>query len=164
MTRKTPLVAVIGSGSCPPGSPLYDAALQVGNLLAARGYAVVTGGLGGVMEAASKGATAARADHREAPPVLAILPGSDPREANPWVDVAIPTGLGQARNAVIANAADAFVAIDKGLGTLSEIAFALRQEKPVVGLHTWDLPELLPQAATAEQAVQYIEAKLNHVD
>jgi uncharacterized protein (TIGR00725 family) len=105
----------------------------VGRLLAEAGAIVVTGGLGGVMEAASKGAREAGG------PTLGILPGTERRDANPYVQVAVPTGMGEARNALVVRAADALVAVGGEWGTLSEIAFARSAGKPVAGLDSWDL-------------------------
>ena len=104
----------------------------VGRSIAAAGCALICGGLGGVMEAACRGARA------EGGMTIGILPGSDRQEANPFVDVAVATGMGQARNAIIVLTADALIAIGGGYGTLSEIGFALRHGKPVIGLRTWD--------------------------
>jgi uncharacterized protein (TIGR00725 family) len=95
---------------------------------------VVTGGLGGVMAAASQGA-------REAGGVtLGLLPGDDRAAANPWVAVAVPTGLGELRNALVVRTADALVAVGGAYGTLSEIALALKAGRLVIGLGTWDVP------------------------
>jgi uncharacterized protein (TIGR00725 family) len=109
------------------------AAEAVGRGLARRGAVVVCGGLGGVMEAACRGAKA------EGGITVGILPGLDRAHANPFVDVALPTGLGEARNALVVRAADALVAVAGEFGTLSEIALALRLETPVVGVRTWEL-------------------------
>ena len=106
---------------------------EVGRLLAEAGAVVVTGGLGGVMEAASKGA------HEAGGTTLGILPGTDRDEANPWVGVAVPTGIGEARNALVVRAADGVIAVGGAWGTLSEIAFARKTGKPVAGLGSWDL-------------------------
>ena len=105
----------------------------VGRGLARRGAVVVCGGLGGVMEAACRGAKA------EGGTTVGILPGLHRADANPFVDVALPTGLGEARNAIVVRAADALVAVAGEFGTLSEIALALRLGTPVVGLDTWEL-------------------------
>jgi uncharacterized protein (TIGR00725 family) len=94
---------------------------------------LVCGGLGGVMEAACRGAKEAGGT------TVGILPGTERSDANAYVDIAIPTGLGQARNAIVARAADALVAVGGGYGTLSEIALALRHDKRVVGLATWEI-------------------------
>ena len=109
------------------------AAEAVGRGLADRGAVVVSGGLGGVMEAACRGAKA------EGGTTVAILPGDERAAANPFVDVAIPTGMGEARNALVVRAADALVAVAGEFGTLSEIALALRLGTPVVGVRTWEL-------------------------
>lgn len=105
---------------------------EVGRRLARAGAALICGGLGGVMEAACRGARAAGGR------TIGILPGSERTEANPFVDVAVVTGMGQARNVLIVLSADALIAIGGGFGTLSEIALALRHGKPVVGLRTWE--------------------------
>lgn len=124
-------VAVIGA-SHPTPEDLADAE-AVGYGLGERGTIVVTGGRGGVMEAASRGAAQAGAV------VVGLLPGLDRRDANDWVGVAIPTGLGELRNGLVARAADAVVAIGGSYGTLSEIALALQAGTPVFGLHTWPI-------------------------
>lgn len=106
---------------------------EVGRELAARGAVLVCGGLGGAMEAACRGA-------REGDGLtVGILPGADRGEANPHVVVAVPTGLGEARNALVVRAADALIAVAGEYGTLSEIALALSAGKRVVGLRTWEL-------------------------
>jgi len=105
----------------------------VGRQLAERGAVVVCGGLGGVMEAACRGAKEAGGL------TVGILPGTDRAAANAFVDVAVPSGLGEARNALVVRAADAVVAVGGGYGTLSEIALALKAGKRVVGLDSWDI-------------------------
>lgn len=126
-----PYVAVSGGGR--PDEDAYRAAEEVGRELARRGAVVLTGGLGGVMEAACRGAKAADGT------TIGILPSDDRADANPWVDVALPTGMGEGRNVLLVRAADALVAVAGEFGTLSEIALALRMDKPVVGLGTWEL-------------------------
>jgi uncharacterized protein (TIGR00725 family) len=118
----------------------------VGRLLAERGATVVCGGLGGTMEAACRGARAAGGT------TLGLLPGADRSEANPFVTVAVPTGLGEARNALVVRAADAVIALGGGYGTLSEIALALKAGKRVVGIGTWEI-EGVVAAEDAEAAV-----------
>jgi uncharacterized protein (TIGR00725 family) len=119
----------------------------VGRALAEEGAVVVCGGLGGVMEAACRGA-------REAGGLtVGLLPGLDRRQANPHVQVAIATGLGEARNALIARAADALVAVAGGYGTLSEIALALKGGTPVVGIGSWDI-DGVDRAGSAAEAVE----------
>ncbi len=125
------LVAVIGAATCSLAEA--KAAETVGRLLAEGGATVLCGGRGGVMEAACRGA------HLAGGLTVGILPGDDPSEANPFVDVAIATGLGEARNAIVARTVSAVVAIGGRYGTLSEIAFALKHRLPVVGVKTWTL-------------------------
>jgi uncharacterized protein (TIGR00725 family) len=125
------LVAVIGAAQCSPSDAA--AAEAVGSALAEGGATLICGGRGGVMEAACRGA------QRAGGLTVGILPGDDPDAANPYVDVAIATGLGEARNAIVARTARAVVAIGGRYGTLSEIAFALKRGLPVVGVNTWKL-------------------------
>jgi len=143
--RKRPRVAVIGGSRA--GRQALDTALEVGRLLARSGAVVVCGGLGGVMEAASRGA------REEGGLVIGILPGGSGAEANPWVDVPIATGLGYTRNALVVMNADAVIAIDGEYGTLSEIAYGLIHGKRVVGLGTWDVKGV-SAAATPDEAVR----------
>lgn len=124
-------MAVIGPGEA-TGDQLA-AAEEVGRLLAEGGALLVCGGLGGVMEAACRGAKSAGGA------TLGILPGLDRRAANPHVDMAVATGLGEARNALVVRAADALIAVGGGFGTLSEIGLALKTGKPVIGLQSWEL-------------------------
>jgi uncharacterized protein (TIGR00725 family) len=124
-------IAVVGGGE--PTDEDADNAEKVGQALAELGAVVVGGGLGGVMAAACRGAKAGGGT------TVGLLPGRDAADANEWVDIVIPTGLGEVRNALIVAAASALVAVGGEYGTLSEIALALRSGKPVVGLRTWSL-------------------------
>ncbi|NLH78123.1 MAG: TIGR00725 family protein [Acidobacteria bacterium] len=138
-------VAVIGGGR--PGKPALEAAREVGRRLAEAGAVVVCGGLGGVMEAVCRGA-------RESGGLsVGILPGASPADANPWVDLAVATGLGYTRNALVVMNADAVIAVDGEYGTLSEIAYGKIHGKTVVGLGTWEVKGVVP-AATPEEAVR----------
>lgn len=130
-TSRGPLVAVCGP-SAPRDQDLL-AAREVGALLAERGAALICGGLGGAMAAAAAGA------RENGGVVVGILPGDDPAEAGPDVEIALATGLGEMRNCLIARSASAMIAIGGGVGTLSEIAFALVLGKPVAGIDTWQL-------------------------
>ena len=135
-------MAVIG-----PGDKPTVAAAEVGRLLAEQGVTLVCGGRGGAMEAACRGA-------KEADGLtVGILPGSDRSDANPFVDIVLPTGLGEARNALVVGAADVVIAIGGGYGTLSEIALALKAGKRVIGLGTWEIEDVVaaedPEAAVA---------------
>lgn len=137
-------VAVVGPGDADPGAAA-DAEV-VGRALAEAGAVVVCGGLGGVMEAACRGAKAAGGT------TLGLLPGSDRASANAWVDVAVATGLGEARNALVVRTADAVVAVAGGYGTLSEISLALKIGTPVVGLDTWDVAGVEKAGSPSEAA------------
>ena len=132
MTATGPWIAVCGAGE-DAGDAELGAAEEAGAAIAEAGAVLVCGGLGGVMEAACRGAKDAGGT------TVGILPGTDRAAANPFVDVAVATGLGEARNALVVRAADAVVAIGGGYGTLSEIALALKAGKRVVGLETWDV-------------------------
>ena len=123
------------------------AAEAVGRGLAGRGAVVVCGGLGGAMEAACRGAKAAGGV------TVGLLPGGDREAANPYVDVAVATGLGEGRNVLVVRAADVVIAVGGGHGTLSEIALALRAGKRVMGLDTWAIDGVEP-TGSAEEAVQ----------
>jgi uncharacterized protein (TIGR00725 family) len=138
----TAYVAVAGPGDAGEGE--LAVAEEVGAGLAAGGAVVVTGGLGGVMEAACRGARSRLGV------TVGLLPGDDRSAANGWVSVAIPTGLGELRNGLIVRASDAVVAIGGGPGTLSEIALALRAGRGVVGLGTWEVPGVAPAGSAAE--------------
>ena len=124
-------IAVIGGGEA--SESVLAQAERVGAQLARAGATLVCGGLDGVMAAACRGAKAAGGV------TVGVLPGSDAEAANRWVDVALPTGMGEARNALVVRAAGAVVAVDGEYGTLSEIALALRFGIPVIGLGTWSL-------------------------
>src|SRR4051812_10392266 len=145
MGPSAPHIAVVGAGQA--SGEQTDAAEAVGRALAEAGAVIVCGGLGGVMEAACRGAHAAGGT------TVGILPGDDRTQANEYVDVALATGLGEARNALIVRAVDALVAIGGEYGTLSEVALALKTGKPVVGLGTWDLDPVV-KAQTAEEAAR----------
>jgi uncharacterized protein (TIGR00725 family) len=124
-------IAVIGAGADDPR--LAALAEEVGAGLARAGARLVCGGRGGVMEAAARGATGAGGE------VIGILPGDDLAEANAHVTHPVATGVGQARNIAVVASGDAVIAIGGAWGTLSEIAFARRLGRPVVGLRTWEL-------------------------
>jgi len=155
MTSRPLQIAVVGAGTC--GAELAAAARAVGRGLARSGAVVLTGGRTGVMEAASAGAREAGGT------TVGILPGADAASSppNPHVQVALYTGLGQARNQVLVLSASAVVAVGGAWGTLVEIALALKHRIPVVTLESWDLQRpdeedepLLMKARTAEDAVR----------
>ena len=123
-------IAVVGAGDC--DGKTGEIAYRVGLEIAGRGHVLVCGGLGGVMDAAAKGA------HEAGGVTVGILPGG--REgASQWLTVALPTGMGEARNALVARAGDVLIAVGGGYGTLSEIALGIKMGKPVVGLDSWNL-------------------------
>ncbi|HOW85077.1 MAG TPA: TIGR00725 family protein [Candidatus Aminicenantes bacterium] len=147
--RKRIRIAVIGGSR--PGRQAMDAAFEVGRLIARAGAVVVCGGLGGVMEAASRGA------REEGGLVVGILPGASPADANPWVDVPVATGLGYTRNALVVMNADAVIAVDGEYGTLSEIAYGKIHGKKVVGLGTWEVKGVEPAASPGEAVRRALE-------
>jgi uncharacterized protein (TIGR00725 family) len=140
-----PYVAVVGPSEASPEE--IGLAETVGRGLAQAGVVVVTGGLGGVMAAACRGAAEAGGT------TVGLLPGSDRAAANEHVTLAIATGLGELRNGLVVRAADAVVAVGGGYGTLSEVALALKAGKPVIGLGTWEI-DGVEQAASPADAVQ----------
>ena len=149
--KQGPLIAVIGGRKADKG--LRKEAEAVGRLIAQKGGILICGGLHGVMEAAAKGAKSAGGL------TIGILPQDHKRDANPYIDLPIATGLGIGRNVIIARTADALIAVGGEYGTLSEIAFALQMKKPVVGIRTWDIKGVVP-AENAEEAVTKVFALL----
>jgi uncharacterized protein (TIGR00725 family) len=131
MPRPVAHIAVVGPARHVAAAELA-AAEEAGAAIADAGATLVCGGLGGVMEAACRGARS------RGGLTVGLLPGTDREDANGWVVLALPTGLGEARNALVVRAADAVVAIGGGWGTLSEIALALRAGIPVLGVGTWE--------------------------
>lgn len=146
-------IAVIGAGQCDAQTAALAA--EVGRRLAQAGAAVVCGGLGGVMKAACRGAKSAGGL------TIGILPGTNRKDANRWVDIAIPTGLAEARNIIVVRSAQAVIAVGGEFGTLSEIAFALKLGLPVIGLKTWQLARggkikaVIHEAPTPGEAVKW---------
>ena len=138
-------VAVCGASQATPSQ--LEAAREVGRLLAQQGAIVINGGYAGVSGAASEGAAG------EGGTVVGILPEEDREGANPHLTIALPTGLGQARNLLIVMAAESVIAIGHGWGTLSEIALARRLGRPVFALDTWDVTGL-DIVQTPEEAVR----------
>jgi hypothetical protein len=120
---------------------------KVGLLIAKKGAILISGGMGGVMNAASKGAKSANGL------VIGVLPTADKESANPYVDIPIVTGMGEARNIIIARTCDCAIAIDGKYGTLSEIAYCLMFDIPVVGINTWNIPAPIIKAKSAKEAV-----------
>ena len=146
-----PIIAVIGGRRTEKA--LLKEAEEVGRLIALRGATLVCGGLGGVMEAASRGAKS------EGGITVGILPQNDSDNANRYIDIPIATGLGIGRNVIIARTADALIAVGGAYGTLSEIAFALQMGKPVAGIKTWDIKGVM-SAENAAEAVERVFERL----
>lgn len=151
MVEPARLISVIGAGSATPEQ--LDRARQVGRLLADAGYGVVTGGLSGVMAAACQGCSEAGGL------TVGILPMEDRQAANPYCQVVIPSGLGQARNLLVVYAGLGAIAVGGGAGTLSEIGHALKTGRPVVGLGSWEI-EGMVQASTPQEAVDKMQELL----
>lgn len=131
MKDKPVIIAVIGGNDV--SKPLAALAEEVGREIARQDAVLVCGGLGGVMEAACRGAAV------EGGVTIGILPGENPQAANPYVKIPIATGIGYARNAAVAKSAQAVIAINGSYGTLTEIAYALQSGIPVIGLDTWSI-------------------------
>jgi uncharacterized protein (TIGR00725 family) len=139
------IIGVIGAGNA--DNRLLRKAEMVGRLIAEKGAILVCGGLGGVMEAAARGA-------KEAGGItVGILPGETTKGANQYIDIPVATGFGEGRNVIIVRSADAVIAIGGEYGTLSEIAFGLKSGKPVIGIETWDIKGIV-KADRADEAVK----------
>ena len=145
-------IGVIGANE--PDAANYELAYELGTHIAGRDATLVCGGLGGIMEAASKGA------REHGGTVIGILPGASKSDANQYVSIALPTGMGIARNTLVVNMSDVLIAFPGSYGTLSEIALALKSGKPVVSLNSWALDRigcdssLFHTTATPEEAVR----------
>lgn len=155
---KSIYIGVIGAGEC--SKDVCRLAEEVGERITKAGAVLVCGGLGGVMEAAAKGAK------NKGGVTIGILPGTDKNDANPYIDFPIATGLGGGRNLLVIGNSDAVIALPGGFGTLSEIAFALKSDKPVISLFipdliqpeddlfNWDVSDKIIKVKSAEEAVR----------
>ncbi len=148
------IVGVIGGSQVPEG--IYSIAYETGKLIGERGYALLTGGLGGVMEAASKGAKEAGGL------VIGILPGHSKSSANKWVDIPIVTSMSHARNVIITQTADVLIAIDGRVGTQSEIAFGHIYKKKIIGIRC-SIPLPFKRVRTPEEAILLVDEYLKHL-
>ncbi len=142
-------VGIIGGVKC--SKQAYEAAEDLGRRIASKGWIVICGGGPGIMEAVCKGAKQNNGI------TVGILPWVDSRQANSYLDIRIPTGLGYARNFLIVRASDVLVAVDGKYGTLSELSFALCEGKKVLGLNTWPVKGVV-KVKTPEQAVRKISS------
>jgi len=143
--RKKKRIGVIGGAKADAKS--RQIAFRIGQLIAEKGAILVCGGLSGIMEASSRGAKEAGGKS------MGILPGNSPDDANPYIDIAIATGLGYSRNSLVAMNADVLIAIDGQYGTLTEIAYGCIYGKKIIGLGTWDIPGVI-KAKSPEEAVE----------
>uniref|UniRef100_A0A7V5XH50 TIGR00725 family protein n=1 Tax=Thermodesulfobacterium geofontis TaxID=1295609 RepID=A0A7V5XH50_9BACT len=148
MDLKNKRIGIIGTGIA--DKEIYESAYKVGKLLAEKGAIIYTGGLGGVMEAASKGAFEAGGI------TVGILPGHKAEDANPYVKILVLTDMGHARNVILIRSVEIVVAIAGGYGTLSEIALALKMWKPVIGFKTWENIPGVHYVSSAEEVLSKI--------
>ena len=146
------VIGVIGAGVATAEQTAL--AQEVGWLIARRGWHLVCGGLGGVMEAAARGA------HEVGGVTIGLLPGNHRDAANSYIQIPIATGMGEGRNLLIVRSAELLIAIGGRYGTLSEIALALKTGTPVIGLDSWDIPGMI-RAVSPEDAVRHAK-KLLH--
>jgi uncharacterized protein (TIGR00725 family) len=149
-------IGVIGAGDCSP--EIYNTASELGYLIGKNHWILICGGLGGVMEGAAKGC------YKGGGMTVGILPGEDKLAANPFIMLPIPTGLGEGRNLLVVRASDIVLAIAGGYGTLSEIALALKIDKPVVGLKTWPGIEGIDYVETPQQAIDMVVRHLPRLE
>lgn len=139
------VIGVIGRGVA--SEEELNTAYEVGREIAKRDIVLVSGGMGGVMEAACRGAKT------EGGLTVGIIPGIEKGEANPYVDIPVVTGMGHGRNIIVVHSSDAIIAIGGSYGTLSEIAFALRLRIPIIGINTWDVSSEIKNAESPGEAV-----------
>ena len=154
--KRKPVVAIIGAGKC--SKKLRDMAAEAGKYVAEHGGVVVCGGMGGVMEGAARGA------HEAGGVTIGVLPTTDRADANEFIQYVIPTGFGEARNAIVVRCADAVLAFPGKYGTLSEMAFALKAGKPLVSVSAWKLGDNIEQVddplEAAARAFELAEERL----
>ncbi len=159
MVERKRFIAVIGGSDCTPEEARL--AEEVGREIARSGAVLVCGGLGGIMTAACKGASA------DGGLTIGVLPGSSRQTANRYVQIPIVTNLGEARNVIVVKSAEAVIAIGGGYGTLSEIGHALRNDIPVIGLNTWSLSRNARpdnSIAPAQNPQEAVEKALNMIN
>jgi len=144
-------ISVIGGSTC--SKKHAKVAYELGALIAKEGWVLICGGREGVMKAACRGAK----DNGGI--TVGILPSLDGKDANPYVDIKIPTGLGYARNVLVVRCSQVVIAINGKYGTLSEIAFAFNEARTVLGIDTWDIKGVI-KVKNPAQAVRYIKTRL----
>ena len=148
MRKQKIVIAVIGGSSI--GTKVEDLAEKVGAMIADLGCVLVCGGLGGAMEAAAKGAKKAGGL------TIGILPGKDKGDANPFIDVALPTTIGYARNTIVSCSADIIIALAGSYGTNTEICYGLIHSRPVIDLGNWNIEGMI-DAKNLEEAEEKIK-------
>ena len=141
-------IGVIGAGKC--SKEIYALSEEIGSLVGKNGWLLICGGLGGVMEGAAKGC------YNAGGTTVGILPAKDKTAANKFINVPIPTGLGEGRNLLVVRASDIIIAISGGYGTLSEIGLALRIGKPLIGLKTWPNINGIDYVETPQAAIEKV--------
>jgi uncharacterized protein (TIGR00725 family) len=147
--ERPPYVGVIGAGSCT--ERIFGIAMDLGASIARKGWVLICGGLGGVMTAAARGC------HEAGGMAVGLLPGLERAAANPYLRVALPTGLGEGRNLLVVRASDLLIAVSGGYGTLSEIGLGLKTGKPVIGLETWPGIEGIVYVSSPQGAMEEAE-------
>ena len=152
--NRTKNIAVVGAGGGTIDGRIIEAAYEVGREIAAQKWTLICGGLGGVIEAASRGAS------ENGGVAIGILPGYDHSDGNPYLDFAIPTGLGHARNAVVAAASEGMVALGGSHGTISEVALALKMGKPVAAILFPAAVEGVISVSTPQEAITALRHRL----
>lgn len=145
--KKKLRIGVIGGAK--PDTESRQTAFKLGQLIAEKKAILVCGGLSGVMEAAARGAK------QSGGLTVGILPGISPKDANPYIDIAIATGLGYSRNSLVALNSDVLIAVDGQYGTLTEIAYGCIYRKKIIGIGTWDIESVI-KADTAEEAIDLV--------
>lgn len=141
-------IGVIGAGKC--SKEIYALSKEVGSLVGKNGWLLICGGLGGVMEGAAKGCSNAGGI------TVGILPEKNKTAANQFINIPIPTGMGEGRNLLVVRASDIIIAISGGYGTLSEIGLALRIGKPLIGLKTWPNINGIDYVETPQAAIEKV--------
>jgi uncharacterized protein (TIGR00725 family) len=149
-----PRIGIIGGSVCTEET--YQMAKEIGREIGKRGAYLVTGGVGGVMEAACIGAKEAGGT------TIGILPGDKFHSANPWVDIPIVTGMSHGRNIIIVRTCDVIIAISGSYGTLSEIAFALKLNVPIIGFKSWNIDDSILKASSVTEAINLAFQQINH--
>jgi len=146
-------IGIVGAGDCTV--EVYKTAYDMGHLIGKKGWVLICGGLGGVMEGSAKGCFEGGGI------TVGLLPGTEKKSANPFITLPIPTGMGEARNVLVVRASDVVIAIAGGYGTLSEIGLALKIGRPVIGLGTWPGIDGVDYVETPQQAIECTDIYLS---